>query len=224
MRMHSTQFRGTKGLTLIEVITTIAILGSFMTLLSFHMVGMTRIWLNGANDDFFDQHVDGVSLFLNQLLASSVPLQDSNATGPVSWERPPGWSDMDAPLLHFRSPEAPALFSREGERLPAILGFLVHDRRDGLAVVWYSELEPEEVTATNDLLRTTISTFVNQLEYAYYDRERERWELTDRPQETDDRDGFILPHFIRLTFSHPDHGERQRSILIPQQAADVPMF
>lgn len=215
--------RSTRGLTLIEIIVTIAILGGFMTLLSFHLVGLSNIWLQGADDDFFDQHVDGVTLFLNNAFASSEPPADGDQTGPVQWARPPAWSEADDPLLHFRHAEAPALFVQEGRPLPAIRAYLHFEERSGLSVIWYSELADEEPESTNDLLNTGLSTFVSKIEYAYYDRERERWELTERPLE-EDNDEFILPHFLRLTFNHEAHGERKRSVLIPQQAANVPMF
>jgi prepilin-type N-terminal cleavage/methylation domain-containing protein len=217
-----------QGLTLIEMIATVAILGSFMTLLGFHLVGLSNLWLNRSSDDFFEQHVDGVVLFLNKAIeaSESIPGEDAQQaqqSQPVEWARPPGWSDLDDPLLHFRQPEAPALFVREGQSLPAVMAYLHFDEDMGLSVLWFSALESEEIEFVRDLMRTPISSFVTRIDYAYYELEDDEWELTDEPFEEDDG-SFRLPHYLKLTFTHPEEGERTRSVLIPQTSSSVPLF
>jgi hypothetical protein len=220
--------RGTRGLTLVEIIVTIGILGTFMTLLSFHMVGLANLWLNRGDDDFFEQHVDGVVLFLNKALeaaesASQANNQEEGGSQPVEWARPPGWSELDDPLLHFRQAEAPALFVREGESLPAIFAYLHFDDRDGLSVLWYSDLDGEAIEQVRDLYRTPISPFITELEYAYYDLEDDTWEITRDPLE-ERNETFVLPDYLRLTFTHPEQGERVRSIFIPRGSLEIPLF
>ena len=219
--------KNTKGLTLIEMIATLAILGTFMTLLSFHLVGLSNIWLNRSNDDFFEQHVDGVVLFLNKAFEASETFA-SSAEGtennqPVEWARPPGWSDLDDPLLHFRQAEAPALFVREGSALPAVMAFLHFDEDMGLSALWFSLFDEEEIDDLNDLFRSSISPYVTKIEYAYYDLENDEWEMTDEPEENNDRE-FILPNYLRLTFFHPDFGERKKSIFVPSKSQELPLF
>lgn len=214
------------GLTLVEVVVTIAIMGIFMTLLSFHLVNLSNLWLNRSDDDFFEQHVDGVVLFLNKALeaAEGQPGSEEVPQEPaVSWRRPPGWSDLDDPLLYFRQEEAPALLVREGQPLPAIRAFLYFDEREGLSVLWYSELDAEEVEAVSDLLRTTISPLVKQIEYAYYDLEQDEWNIYDEPMEDENGD-WLLPDFLRLTFAHEVYGQRVRSVLIPEKTIEIPLF
>jgi prepilin-type N-terminal cleavage/methylation domain-containing protein len=216
----------TRGLTLVEMIVTLAILGTFMTLLSFHLVGLSNLWLNRSDGDFFDQHVDGVVLFLNKALEASEYARESSGTAgslPVEWARPPGWSEFDDPLLHFRQAEAPALFVRQGQSLPAILAYLHFEDRFGLSVLWYSELDDAEIDQVNDLLRTPVSSFVSALEYAYYDFDDDRWEITRDPVEELDK-SFVLPDYLRLTFTHPEQGERVRSVFIPRRSLEVPLF
>ncbi|MFO7725804.1 MAG: prepilin-type N-terminal cleavage/methylation domain-containing protein [Oceanipulchritudo sp.] len=213
------------GLTLIEMIATVAILGSFMTLLGFHLVGLSNLWLNRTNDDFFEQHVDGVVLFLNKAIEASEAFdsEDQDQEGqPVEWARPPGWSDLDDPLLHFRQAEAPALFVREGRSLPAVMVYIHFDDDTGLSLLWYSIFDAEEIEEVRDLLRTPVSPFVSKIEYAYYDFEDDEWELEEDPLEEDD--SFLLPDFLKLTFSHPDEGDRHRSVFIPQRSLDLPLF
>lgn len=222
------QSRGQDGLTLIEMIATLAILGTFMTLLSFHLVALSNLWLNRSDDDFFAQHVDGVTLFLNKAFEASEAFSSTAGASleqsqPVEWARPPGWSERDDPLLHFRQAEAPALFVREGSSLPAVMAFLHFDEDNGLGILWFSLLDDEEIDDLNDLMRTPVSPYVSKIEYAYYDSERDQWELTGDPEEDDD-DAFILPNYLVLTFSHPVYGERRKSIFIPAKSTALPLF
>ena len=214
-----------KGLTLVEMIISIAILGTFMTVLSFHLVGLSNLWLNRTDDDFFEQHVDGVILFLSNALEASEGASgnDEEARPPVEWARPPGWSDMDDPLLYFQQAEAPALFVREGLSLPGIQAYVHFDDREGLSILWYSVLDDEEVEEEADLFRTSISTFVSSMDYAYYELEDDEWEITEDPMEDDDGN-FRLPDYLRITFTHPEEGDRLRSVLIPHGSLEIPLF
>ncbi|MGC9449888.1 MAG: type II secretion system protein [Oceanipulchritudo sp.] len=225
--MNPTRSRSLRraGLTLVEMLVTLAILGTVMTLLSFHLVALSNLWLNRSDDDFFEQHVDGVVLFLNNAFEASEgaygPGEEKGA--PVEWARPPGWGDLDDPLLHFQQAEAPALFVREGQALPAILAYLHFDKDEGLSILWYSALDAEEIERVSDLRRTPVSAFVTEMDYAYYELEDDEWEITEDPME-DDNGAFRLPDFLRITFSHPEEGERVRSVLIPHASTEIPLF
>ena len=214
-----------RGLTLVEMIVTIALMGTFMTLISFHLVALSNLWINRTEDDFFDQHVDGVVLFLTRAMEASetAAIRTGEQAHPVEWARPPGWSDLDDPLLLFRQEEAPALFVREGEALPAIQAYLHFDRDEGLSVLWYSILDAEDIEQVRDLYRTPVSSYVTRMDYAYYDLERDEWEITREPMENDDG-AFRLPDFLRFSFSHPVEGERVRSVLVPHGSVDIPLF
>lgn len=213
-----------QGLTLVEMIVSIAIIGTFMTVLSFHLVGLSNLWLNRTDDDFFEQHVDGVILFLNNALEASEGASGGlEAEAPVQWARPPGFSEMDDPLLYFQQAEAPALFVREGQSLPAVQAYIHFDDREGLSILWYSVLDAEEVEEEADLRRTLISSFVTGMDYAYYELEDDEWELTDEPMEDDDGN-FRLPDFLKFTFTHPDEGDRVRSVLVPHGSTEIPLF
>jgi len=213
------------GLTLIEMVITIALLGMVMTMLSFHMVGLSNLWLNRTDDDFFEQHVDGVILFLTNVLeaSESAAFGENQQRPPVEWAKPPGWGDMDDPLLYFQQNEAPALFVREGISLPAIQAYIHFDDSEGLSILWYSALDAEDIDDERDLRRTAISKYIKRMDFAYYNLEDDEWEITEEPVEEED-DQFELPDFIRLTFSHPEQGERVRSVLIPHGSVEIPLF
>jgi prepilin-type N-terminal cleavage/methylation domain-containing protein len=213
--------------TLFEMLVSITLMGIFMAALSFHVVSMSNLWINRTDDDFFEQHVDGVVLFLSQVMEASETASPMDESGeqsqPVEWARPPGWSDMDDPLLYFRQDEAPALLVVEGEPLPAIQAYLHFDENEGLSILWYSALDGEDIEDISDLKRTLVSHLVTDFDYAYYEADDEEWEITEDPME-DDNDTFRLPDFIRLTFTHPDDGARLRSILIPHGSLEIPLF
>lgn len=223
MRPPTHARRSRAAFTLIEMVVTLAIMGTFLTLLSFHLVGLSNIWLNRSDDDAFEQHVEGVTLFLRKALEASEATPGEEDL-PVEWERPPGWSDLDDPLLHFRQREAPALLVREGIRLPAVHAFLHFDRDTGLSIIWYSDFRAEEIEQTRDLLRTPLSSFVSAVHYAYYDREQDDWEILEDPEQENLDEAFQLPDYLRLTFSHPDKGDRERFLFIPQRSPDLPLF
>lgn len=221
------QLRSRIAFTLIEMVVSITLMGIFMAALSFHIVSMSNLWINRTDDDFFEQHVDGVVLFLTQVMEASETATSINESGeqsqPVEWARPPGWSDMDDPLLYFQQAEAPALLVVEGEPLPSIQAYLYFSEDEGLSILWYSALDGEDIEDISDLKRTRISHLVSDFDYAYYEAEDEEWEITEDPME-DDNDTFRLPDFIRLTFTHPEEGARLRSILIPHASMEIPLF
>lgn len=224
--MKTLQRKSQSGLTLIEMIVTIGIIATFMTLLSFHLFALSNLWLNRTDDDFFDQHVDGVVLFLNNAFEASESTAGSAEQEqqlPVEWARPPGWSEFDDPLLHFRQAEAPALFVREGAPLPAIMAYIHFDQDAGLSILWYSAFDAEDIEEVNDLKRTPVSSFVSSIEYAYYEMEDDEWESSEEPVE-DNNGRFLLPNYLRLTFSHPDEEDRTRSIFVPQKSLELPLF
>jgi len=215
------------GFTLFEMLAVLALLGMIMTMVSFHLVSLSSIWLNRTDGNYFEQHVEGVTLFLQTALENSESVAGGGETSPklpVEWARPPGFNEFDDPLLYFRQKEAPALFVREGVRLPDVQAYLYHVPRDGLSILWYSTLREEEIEDARDLRHTRISPFVANIEYAYYEAEDDEWTITEEPEEGDD-ESYILPHYLRLTFRYPPEDlEVIRSVPIPQRSTELPLF
>lgn len=235
------------GFTLIEILLALALVAILFGAMTFMLGNIALLWLSGKKGDFFPQHVDGVSLFLNEALrrseaivppASTPSSQGGNNGGaeesppattstsptlPVEWARPPGWIDLDDPLLLFRQRETPALFVREGESLPNVNCYLYFERGEGLSILWYSDLE-EDVEEAEDLFRTELSRYVTAVEYCYYDAEDEEWNIEDDPMRSpDDRDAFLLPQYLKLTFEY-EGTEIVRNIYLPQRSTDAPLF
>ncbi len=208
------------GFTLIEVLLALAIGGALLTAVMVHVFSLSNIWTNSTGDDFFKQHVDGVALFLNNALALSEGLNQEEKAAPVNWDRPPGYSDLDEPLLTFRLKESPALYTWEGLPRPAVTSHLIFKERDGLSLLWYSRLD--EVEDMNDVRRTHVSPYITKITYCYYDKETDRWDLNEKPEK--DRAGqFLLPDFIKLRFEY--EGEvKEIPFYLPQRSQDVPII
>ncbi|CAA6678317.1 MULTISPECIES: type II secretion system protein J [unclassified Lentimonas] len=139
---------------------------------------------------------------------------------PVSWARPPGFSESKEPLLNFKLTQAPPiLVGIENAPLLGLDTFLYFDKSEGLSLLWYSILQ-EDSEDINDLRRTMISPLVTGIKYIYWDESFERWEEEDQPMEGDGNDQYLLPRFIKLTFEHEgETQERTFTIPVPSRTA-----
>ncbi len=231
------------GFTLVEMLLALALGGAVMVFATMYVVNLTHIWLEQGDDEFFQQHADGVTLFLNNAFVRSVGREAARARpggageeqpdeslrrrsgrpereDAVSWARPPGYSDFDPPMLSFSLHEAPALLVGESGVMPAVNGYLYYDRGAGMAVLWYSRLQ--RVETLRDVNSTLLSPFITRVEYAYYEREDDRWELFERPEE--DTDGqYLMPDALQLTFTYEEE-EIVRAVYIPKRRQNVPLF
>lgn len=144
----------------------------------------------------------------------------AEARAPVEWRQPPSDSELDDPLLAFSLRETPYLLNFPDLPLPGVWCYLLFDRRVGLGLLWHSRLE--EIEDDNDLRNTLISRWVTDLEYGYYDEERDRWEITDEP-ERDNDDNPLVPQFLLLTFTY-ENEEQRVPIYLPAQGQGVPLF
>ena len=237
-----------KGFTLLEVLLALALGAIIMVYTISIVVNLSLVWLNQGDDDFFQQHADGVALFLSNAFARSVgtasprdPVADElnggdgedsapatrrgraareDPTEPVSWRRPPGYSEFDDPLLGVSLNEAPAILIDETVAMPAINGYLYFERGSGLGMLWYSRLT--RVETLRDVRSTFLSPYLTRLEYGYYDRDADSWNLTENPER--DQDGlYLLPDALQLTFTYQDE-RLQRAVYIPKQRQHVPLF
>ena len=75
------------GLSLIEVLVAITLSAVLLGGLSFHLFALTSAWQAGTDHDFFEQHVEGVTFFLNQSFAQSEVVEgeeDENLGAPFN--------------------------------------------------------------------------------------------------------------------------------------------
>ena len=74
---HSNKFlrikrtRSRSGMTLIEVVLAIAVAGFLLTAATSFVVSISNIWAERSQRNFFEDHVDGVTEFINVMLLSA---------------------------------------------------------------------------------------------------------------------------------------------------------
>ncbi len=143
---------------------------------------------------------------------------------PISWERLPGASNYEDPYLSFELNALPPLFNAPEElpQLGGVRAYLYFDRTHGLRLLWHPLLQ-EEVEDNDDLRSTQLSALVEQVEYIYWDERLEAWEIENEPLEGDGQDQFLLPRYLRFTFSHEGVSET-RKLAIPVPSRSVFIF
>ena len=221
------------GFSLVEVLLALAIGGLILTAATSLLVTISKAWANRpATRDAFDAHVNGVANFLTAMLEEATLRDGLNSQKKaITLDRAPGFSESDDPLVRFYLREAPPLFfwPEPGSVASRVHVFLQVDERDGLRLLWYSDLqdleknekgirEPED---DDELFCTVVSPFCTEVFYCYYgdeddtDDDLKRWEIVDELEEDIDSGDFRLPAFAKLVFKWDEENlERVVSLAI----------
>jgi len=142
---------------------------------------------------------------------------------PIGWSKPPGFAELQDPLLHFGLKDTPPLLIQEANApVVGVEVFLHFEADEGLSLLWYSPLQ-EDSEDIDDLRRTPISDLVTKVEYVYWDERFEKWETEAEPKEGEGDEQFILPRFLKLTFEY--RGEtKERTLTIPIASRSALIF
>ncbi len=222
---------GSRGFTLIEVLMALAIGGFVLTAASSMLVTIARTSAERpATRDAFAAHVDGVGRFLTLILNESTLAPGETGSGePVFLGRPPGFSDLDDPLIGFYLREAPPLFVWPGGLATRLRGFLYFEDGEGLFLLWYSDLQEMErgedgrptLEDEEDLFKTPVSSLCEQIIYCYYGEEGadadelKEWEEKEDLEENVESDRHRLPDFVKLVFRSRGDEDLERVVTIP---------
>jgi hypothetical protein len=103
---------------------------------------------------------------------------------------------------------------------PRLIAYLLFEQDEGLSLFWHSELD--DVEDLDEVNLTPLSTFIEELEFCYYDPEDETWETTTEPFR-DENGQFPLPDFLRMRFRHGEI-ELSRTVFLPPANQNVPRF
>lgn len=207
-----------RGFTLVEVLMAVALAGGLIIAANMFLLSMGELWGRGTDERMFEQHVRGVSRFLENLSRSAVP---SAQDGPVfTMDTPKGYESLGGPLLSFEVNEAPGVCVWPGKPLPRVVVWLNVSREDGLVLLWKSRLEEDygEVPPR----ATGVSKFVTGVEYEYYDDGRLEWRREGTPI-VDPGGEVRLPGRVRLTFTRGAES-REVSIALPTKGAKVMLW
>jgi prepilin-type N-terminal cleavage/methylation domain-containing protein len=215
---------GSKGFTLVEVLLALAISGLLLTAATSLLITLSRAWAERpATRDAFDAHVDGVARFFVSVMDKATMAPGSeNAKSPIFLDRPVDFSDAEDPLISFFVREAPPVLVWSHGLAPRVHCYIYFEDGDGLSLLWYSDLQEmekgesgkPELESEDDLFKTPISSFCEEIEYCYYDKEEEKWDNEDRLQEDNENEQHNLPDFIRLVF-RMNSQDLERIVTIP---------
>ena len=107
------------------------------------------------------------------------------------------------PLLSFHLATLPPLLSFEGSPVGAVEAFLFFDEEKGLSILWKSNLDPVDRFAEKELLyKSRVSDFVSKMDYAYFDEDKESWELEENPEQNNGE--WVVPHALKLELKSGD--------------------
>lgn len=142
---------------------------------------------------------------------------------PISWEKPPGASGYEDPMLHFTLAEVPPLLvGLDGVPATKVDLFLHFDEQEGLGLLWHSNLQ-EKVEDTEDLQRTKVSSHVSELRYIYWDETFEKWEEEEKPRDGEGEGDFLLPSFLKIIFTYKEE-EKARLLPLPVPMESALLF
>lgn len=220
----------TQGFSMVEVLLALAIGGLVLTAATSLLVTISRSWAERpATRDAFDAHVNGVAHFMTAVLEEATPSAANRAGAQaIDLQRPVGYSESEDPLIHFYLREGPPLLVWPTGPASRVHCYLYFDEGEGLSFVWFSELqelekndegrmEPED---EDELFKTLISPFCDQVFYCYYGEEDadqddiKEWEILEELEENIQSGKYRIPDFIKLVFKWAGE-DLERTITLP---------
>ena len=146
----------------------------------------------------------------------------------VDLKNPIGFGEIDDPLVSFYLKEAPPLLFNPHGKAVKVRAYLYPEEGDELSLLWFSELQELEKDEKGNLqpveeealMKTMISPFCKEVYYCYYGEEDDEeddiktWEISSDLLESEKKDGFRIPEFMKLVFSWDDE-DLERTISLP---------
>jgi prepilin-type N-terminal cleavage/methylation domain-containing protein len=210
------------GFTLLEVLLAVALGALLIVAANTFVLSMSELWGRGSEVRLFDQHVRGVTRFVENLQRQAVVpeevLAQGNATTLVRFGTPAGYDGLDTPLLTFEVPQAPGACVWPGPPLPAVVCAWQVTADEGLTLLWQSRLE--EGFGETRPRKTLVSPFVTAIAYEYFDADSEAWSREGRPL-ADAPGQYRVPARVRLTFEY-DGMTREVSVELPAVSGGAP--
>jgi prepilin-type N-terminal cleavage/methylation domain-containing protein len=217
------------GFSLVEVLLALAVGGLVLMAASSLLVTISQSWANRpATRDAFDAHVNGIAHFLTAVLEEATRAKErANEAGEVELSRPVGFSETDDPLIKFYLREAPPLFYWPHGLASRIHVYFQFEEGVGLYFLWYSNLQELEKSDAGEfqlededqLFRSQISPYLEEVYYCYYGKEGEtadderRWQIETELEENIDSGKFRIPDFIKIVFRW-DEEDLERTITL----------
>ncbi|MDA0344234.1 MAG: prepilin-type N-terminal cleavage/methylation domain-containing protein [Verrucomicrobia bacterium] len=217
------------GFSLVEVLLALAVGGLVLMAASSLLVTISQSWANRpATRDAFDAHVNGIAHFLTAVLEeATLPKEGSDGVDVVELSRPVGFSETDDPLIKFYLREAPPFFYWPHGLASRVHVYFQFEEGEGLYFLWYSDLQELEKSDSGELklededqlFRTQISPYLEEVYYCYYGEEEETadeeksWQIEPELEENVESGKFRIPDFIKIVFRW-DEEDLERTITL----------
>ncbi|SVE11701.1 uncharacterized protein METZ01_LOCUS464555, partial [marine metagenome] len=185
------------GFTLFEVLLAILLASGIMTSVMLLTIGLGDIWQGTTPVRNLEVHSRQVVDFLKRGFRRAIPVE-SDGTVYVFLDHSSGQTNTSGTLmLTWEVRESDGMLPWLAQPLPYVIYHLEVIEDVGLVLYWQSRLEVdfEEFVPR----QTLLSRFVSDIEYHYYDPEREIWELEPEPRVNLER-LHDIPHRIKVTF------------------------
>lgn len=216
------KIRRASGLTLLEVLVAVALLGTLLLALNVFVFSMGEIWGRNSEQRLFDQHVRAVSRHVEALLRTSAlsPGALGGAARPLTVQEIRVVTGAVEPLLAFELPEGDRMMAWAEQPLPDVVCALAIHADKGLVLYWHSRLEKN--FADQPPRATVLSAFGAGMSYEYYQPDFKTWQ--SQPGLQKDRDGrWLLPDRLTLRFAH-DKMSAVTTVALPAANEGLPAF
>ena len=217
------------GFSLVEVLLALAVGGLVLMSASSLLVTISQSWANRpATRDAFDAHVNGIAHFLTAVLEeATLAKEGSGGADMVELLRPVGFSETKDPLIKFYLREAPPLFFWPHGLASRVHVYFQFEEGEGFYFLWYSDLQELEKSDNGEhqlenedqLFRTQISPYFEEVYYCYYGEEGETadeektWQIESELEENIESGKFRVPDFIKIVF-RGDEEDLERTITL----------
>jgi prepilin-type N-terminal cleavage/methylation domain-containing protein len=217
------------GFSLVEVLLALAVGGLVLMSASSLLVTISQSWANRpATRDAFDAHVNGIAHFLTAVLEeATLAKEGSGGADMVELLRPVGFSETKDPLIKFYLREASPLFFWPHGLASRVHVYFQFEEGEGFYFLWYSDLQELEKSDAGEhqlenedqLFRTQISPYFEEVYYCYYGEEGETadeektWRIESELEENIESGKFRVPDFIKIVFRW-DEEDLERTITL----------
>ncbi len=192
--MTIARLRKRSGLTFLEVLLALSMLGFLMIAGTSMLYSFTKTYFTLETGPLFERHVDGVNEFLHYL--ATFPDDPNAAPG-----RQFGWKvspvSKKASLCFTVNRDIP-FFVTEFKPVPKVTCYLeFDDENKQFWLLWY--VDPALTNGTPQYRYTLLSEWASDIEYGYYDASQKSWEF-ELASSDNRQKGKTRPNRVRIIF------------------------
>jgi prepilin-type N-terminal cleavage/methylation domain-containing protein len=209
------------GFTLLEMMLAISLVALLLVGLNSFIFSMGELWGRGADARLFDQHVLGVTRYLErEMRAAILPPFSQIGDNPVAGQEIRPLSGTTDNLLTFTLPEGSRMVSWPDRSLPEVVCSLQARDGEGLVLLWHSKLETK--FADDPPRETVLTPYVTALTYDYYDPDYKHW-TNETALKKDSTGNLQTPQRLHLKFVYGKY-TKETTVTLPINTEGLPTF